>query len=320
MELLLLHTGKAYLPELRAYRRAFEPHFDVRTATMGQLHGRSHPGRILWFFMGFHPGRYEAEMVVHDYRSLSVGAYSGLKDVLKRRLHAKPDLRVFANEVIEREMGFRDDVPSCLLDMGVHLDLIPERRTGQTFEYDFCYAGDISRERGAEAWLREFVKRANGRRLALAGNADHRLWTRYRDAPEFEFLGRLSLEDTYDLMSRSETGICYLPNRRPYVFQTPVKVLEYAALGLKVVVNETASNIQTLRKFGIEGLVMPDFEFPTREAVEQLADHCAFDADPIGWSRVIERSMVIDRLLGIVQGSRPVGEREGESFDPGVSG
>jgi len=299
MQLLLIHTGKAYLPEIRAYRRAFEPYFEVRAGSVGQLKGRAQPGRILWFFMGFFPGRYEAEMVVHDYRSLSVGAWQGLKDTMKRRLQARPDLRVFANEVIEREMGFTDGVPSCLLDMGVHLDLIPPRTGSDSgaFDYDFCYAGDISSERNAETWLREFHKRADGRRLALAGNADYGTWSSNRDKPEFDFLGRLSLEDTYDLMSRSETGICYLPNRRPYSFQTPVKVLEYAAMGLKVVVNDTDSNVLALRRFGIEGLVMKGFEFPTRSAVDELKDNRNFDPNSISWEQLISQSGLVEMLL-----------------------
>lgn len=297
MQLLLIHAGKAYLPELRAYRQAFEPHFDVRAGSVGQLTGHAHPGRILWFFMGFFPGRYQAEMVVHDYRSLSVGAWNGLKDTMKRRLQAKPDLRVFANEVIEREMGFKDGVPSCILGMGVHLDLLPQRQAERAIEYDFCYAGDISSERNAKTWLREFHQRADGRRLALAGNADHGIWSSNRDEPEFDFLGRLSLEDTYDLMSRSETGICYLPHRRPYSFQTPVKVLEYAALGLKIVVNDTPSNLATLKRHDIEGLVMPDYEFPTRAQVDQIADNRGFDPARIGWEHVIAKSGVVAEIL-----------------------
>ncbi len=297
MELLLIHTGKAYLPELRAYRRAFSDHFDVHEVTTAELDGRSHPGRILYFFMGFFPGKYEAHAVVHDYRSLSVGAFPAIKDLLKRRLHSRPDLRVFANEVIAGEMAFRDAAPAFMLDMGVHLDLVRDaRRDAGSPGYDLCYVGDVSHERRADAMLREFLRRADGRTLALAGKVDHGISTEFRGCPEIEFLGRLPLRDAYDLMSRSETGICYLPNRRPYRFQTPVKLLEYAALGLKVIVNDTASNVNTLRRHGIEGLVMNGFEFPGREEVAGLADNRGFDSEPLGWESVIRESGIVSRL------------------------
>ncbi len=297
MELLLIHTGKAYLPELRAYRRAFSPHFDVREVTAAELDGRSHPGRILYFFMGFFPGKYEAHRVVHDYRSLSVGAVPGLKDGLKRRLQMKPDLRVFANEVIEREMAFRDEVPTCRLDMGVHLDLVhAARRDTGSFRYDLCYVGDVSRERSADEMLRGFVRRAEGRTFVLAGEVDPGIRREFQDRPGVTFKGRLTLREAYELMALCETGVCYLPRRSPYRFQTPVKILEYAALGMKVVVNDTESNLETLRRSGIGGLVMNGFEFPGREEIAALPDNRGFDPEPLGWESLIRESGIVSRL------------------------
>ena len=117
-------------------------------------------------------------------------------------------------------------------------------------------------------------------------------------ATAMDVKGRLALREAYELMARSETGVCYLPARRPYRFQTPVKVLEYAALGLKVVVNDTESNVETLRRHGIAGLVMSGFKFPTRSEVRDLADNRGFDAEKIGWESLLARSGIVERLLG----------------------
>ena len=112
-----------------------------------------------------------------------------------------------------------------------------------------------------------------------------------------EFLGRLPLSEAYRLIAASETGVCYLSPRRPYSFQTPVKVLEYAALGLKVVVNDTTSNVSTLERHGIEGLVKRGFEFPTRQEVALLADNRTLDPARLGWERMISESGILAELL-----------------------
>jgi glycosyltransferase involved in cell wall biosynthesis len=206
---------------------------------------------------------------------------------------------VFANEVIESEMAFKDEVPTCRLDMGVHLDLVTAaRRDAGSHEYDLCYVGDVSHERGAHRMLRGFARKRDDRTFALAGEVDPKIRREFEGSPGVTFMGRLTIEAAYDLMARSETGVCYLPRRRPYRFQTPVKILEYGAMGLKVVVNDTESNVATLRRHGIEGRVMTGFEFPGRADLDELPDNRSFDRERLGWRRLIAECGLVARLEG----------------------
>jgi len=49
---------------------------------------------------------------------LSVGGTAGLKDIAKRYLNARPNLRIFQNTRQQDIMKFNDDVPSVILPMG----------------------------------------------------------------------------------------------------------------------------------------------------------------------------------------------------------
>lgn len=300
MRITLVHPGRAYLPEVEAYRRHFGGRYEFRVSGRSGVTGLDLEGDVLWLVMGFFPRRPRAAAVIHDYRSLSVGCLPAVKDRLKKVLTPRPDLRIFQNEAVEAVMGFRGSVPRTILRMGVHAHLVTEERLTRDPEFDFCSVGDVSRARGADLWLRSFLSAQPGRTLALAGHAEKSLRTGFGDTPGITFLGPVSLEESYDLISRSRTGISFIPDRRPYRIQATTKLLEYAAFGRRIVANDAAGNRDTAARNGIRAHFTKGFVFPRPEELEAAPDNEGFDVARISWETRIAESRLdehLDRIL-----------------------
>lgn len=287
--ILLVHRGKANLPELTAYRDYFSARGYICVSTTAGHLGltKPPPGAILWLFMGLYRRRFQAEFVVHDYRSLSTGRLPRVKDLVKRMFNGRPDLRVFLNARVRDAMGFHDGVPSLLLDMGV-----PERlwdyRASLPIAFDFVYVGDISRERGSQRMIERFLARYGNRRtLLLIGPWEPEIHARFGDCPNLHFTGRIPQEQVFAQVQRAAIALCFIPNRYPYHLQTPTKLLEYAALGKPILANELASTRETARRLDIRVRWMPDYDFPTEGELATLADNRHLDPRKLSWERVL---------------------------------
>ncbi|OPZ73618.1 MAG: hypothetical protein BWY82_01085 [Verrucomicrobia bacterium ADurb.Bin474] len=147
--LYLLDSLKAHLPEFSAYAAYFAGRYQVKRIPLSELSGQLDLRRsIVWQFMGLAWSSVPAGCVVHDYRSLSTGRLSRLKDWLKKKVNVKPDVRVFLNAMVRDEMGFEDGVPDVILDMGVPDWISEYSGIPESFDWEYCYVGAISRDAG----------------------------------------------------------------------------------------------------------------------------------------------------------------------------
>lgn len=252
----ILHSGKAFYPDIDAYKDYFEPEYEVIDGTLSEYKKlKNKSNTILWCLMGFHHKNIKAEYVIHDYRSLSVGRFSILKDLIKRFFNIKPDLRIFLNEQVSNIMRFNDCTPSCYLDMGVPkwiFDIKPEADLKGTF----CYIGEMSFERRFDKVIDSFLKnKKNSQTFVLVGNPQKELIEKYSGNDSLIFTGKLSQKEALKVVKTSDFSVCYIPYHRPYCFQTPTKLLEYAALGVDIICNDSPSNLMTLKKHSIEAMV-----------------------------------------------------------------
>jgi hypothetical protein len=257
MKLFILHPGSAHYPEIDAYTTYFTARgFEVASGCRNDHARLASPGDwILWCIMGFYPRAPRARLVIHDYRSLSIGRLAPVKDRIKRHLQHTPDLRIFQNERLRDALGFRDGVPACLLPMGVpdwifalaH-EPIPPGPAGR-----FCYIGEMSIERRFDDVLRSYqdYRRSPEDTLMLVGEPDPRIHARFSGVPGITFAGRLSQRDALRVVARSEYAVCYFPTHRPHCYQTPTKLLEYAALGKRILCNGSATHAALSRQLGI---------------------------------------------------------------------
>jgi glycosyltransferase involved in cell wall biosynthesis len=256
---------------------------------------------VLWCIMGFYPKKLVARYIIHDYRSLSVGSYITLKDAAKRVLQPRPHLRIFQNDSMRELMNFKDGVETILLPMGVP-DWIFSSQTlgnGSLPSGTFCYMGEITRERGVDEFLAGFVSAGrSSETLVLVGAVEKEIADTYQGAPGLIFTGRLSQRDALDVVKNCTFAISTIPYTRPYNVQTPTKLLEYAALGKRIICNDSPSNLNAAAAFGIQCKVTGPDIFA---GMGHLSDSAVPLNDPstlehLRWNNVIAASG-IDRCL-----------------------
>jgi glycosyltransferase involved in cell wall biosynthesis len=300
----LLHSDKANYPEVAAYS-AYLTGIGHRVES-GDLDTYRGYGRgqscVLWCLMGFFPSGLPAKRVIHDYRSLSIGKGARYKDLIKRHFNVKPDVRIFQNDAMATLMDFPDDVPSLRIPMGVPDALFepaPLRRRAPRFAGKFCYLGAMSRERGFHEVLTSFAQHRRGSdKFVLIGAPANDIYRDFRDAPGLVFTGRLDQAEALATVAACQYAVSYFPYHRPHAFQTPTKLLEYAALGRRIVCNDSPANLACVSERGLPCLVTPRdvFSAVTDDNLAQLQPTDPEAVRSFGWSSVLARSG-IDRFL-----------------------
>ena len=300
--LFLVDSSKAHLPEFAAYTSFFENRFQVKRIPKSDLaKERDLGGAVVWQFMGLALDCVAAGCVVHDYRSLSTGRMSRLKDWLKKRINCKPDLRIFLNPMVRDELGFRDGVPEVLLDMGVP-EWIPEYAVApESYDWEYCYIGEISRERESHRMLDAFLSSdCSSRPLLMIGRVEPWIRSRYGAQGPVEFAGAMSQREVFERVGKCRYGICHLPVRRPYCFQTPTKLLEYAALRKGILANRHPSAMTTAERLGIHVNWLGADVFSNAEPDRWVCGNETFDAGSIGWNRIISDSGIDRQIMAIL--------------------
>lgn len=298
--IFIVHPGKANYPEIAAYTSYFgELGFRVMSGSKrdyAKIPKDARKRTVVWCIMGFYPTNFDASFVIHDYRSLSVGRCAGLKDRLKRHLQTMPALRVFQTAEMEVMMGFSDGGKSVILPMGVPDWIF--RMNEETIANDvpsgtFCYIGEISRERGFDSFLDGFCRfRRSDETLILVGKAEKCIVERFKDAPGVIFTGRLPQRDALAVVRKSRFAVSTIPSGRPYNVQAPTKLLEYAALGKPIVCNDSRSNIDVIRKFGINCLITGStiFDRLDREKLNSTLSNDPSKLHMLRWNEIIRRA------------------------------
>ena len=248
-----VRNGPAYLPELDAYVR-----FITQRGHQALVHdaGDTVPSnaQVVWWMCGRVPSaqakRLKSSFHIHEYASASVPPHAWLKDFVKHWTQPKPDYRLFQNGWVRERMGFDDDVPHALRDMGVaetffnaaapalpapsYEDDAPARVPPN--EFDLVYLGEMHR-------LLRFVPLLHsiqdaGRTLLLVGDIPDVL--RAQLPASVTCTGRMPYADVPRQLRRARFGLNLVANIEPYNQQTSTKLLEYCAVGLPVVSNDYA--------------------------------------------------------------------------------
>ena len=261
------HEGKAPYPEISAYRQFFGDRCSASEGPESNIPAQADPERlIVWQIMGFYPTRPAARFLVHDYRSLSVGRTGLVKDLIKRSLNATPNLRIYQNDRIRDALGFRDDRGSVIIPMGVPSWIFDLSWREDATEYDFGYVGLITEERGFRKVLRSFIDAYRGtRNLLLIGPADQSIREQFEGEPGLTFTGKLPQKQAIETLLSARCGVALCPGHRPYRWQTPTKLLEYAALGMPVLANHSPMNVKTIELHGIKATLRSDELFGTAD-------------------------------------------------------
>lgn len=223
-------TGKAYNPEAYAYQEYLSKNgFSVQLADENELK-KSNDVNI--YFMGIRPITINSsvECEIHEYHSLSTGMFPRAKDMIKKGFNKKPLGRIFLNEVVEKKMGFKDDVPFILRDMGVDDALFQEPNARPDF--DLIYCGSVI---GRKGLLKEIKRLENiGFSVLIVGHAPADFLYQFGKSNKIEFTGKVARSDLPELYRNARAGINYMPDLYPLNIQTSTKTIEYLASGLTV--------------------------------------------------------------------------------------
>jgi glycosyltransferase involved in cell wall biosynthesis len=290
--LFIIRPGNANYPDITAYRNYFQDQYCVLDGTLEDyaiLDNKQDV--ILWCIMGFFPKRPEAKFVIHDYRSLSVGRFRTVKDKIKRYLNCQPDLRIFLNHQVKAQMNFQDDIPSCLLDMGVPewiFDIEPDQQIHGTY----CYIGEMSEERKFDQVIDSFLaNRKPDETFVLVGEPEAAILEKYQRCEGVVFTGRVPQNKALSIVKACDYAVCYFPYHAPHCYQTPTKLLEYAALRMNIICNDSPSNLLTLKKLGISAHVTGRFIFDNEPLCQTNYKNFLL-LKQLEWSFVIKNSGV----------------------------
>ncbi|MFH1714800.1 MAG: hypothetical protein ABH857_01215 [Elusimicrobiota bacterium] len=230
-KVLLINKGRAYLPEIQAYKKYFNDNINFNFYDSQDISDyNQNEFDILWYFMGIDTANHN-KIVVHEYGSLSAGVFPRLKNNIKKVINKKPDLRIFLNNAVKNGFNFSDDVPFCMRDMGV--DDIFYAESGDK-EYDFVYIGQITRERQIDKLLDVFKNKLKNKTILLIGSVEDELKKAY-SCDNIIYFGRLPYYDIPIIASKARYGINFVPDKYPYNKQTSTKLLEYCAMNLNII-------------------------------------------------------------------------------------
>jgi hypothetical protein len=294
IKIALQQPQASYSPEIYAYqayaRRRGHKVFLVKDfknelADSAEVH---------WHICGFPSAIAKNKLHIFEYQSLSTPPLARIKDFLKINFCPTPSLRVFLNQTVS-EKFLKLNILSgqtrfLLRDMGVDSRFlkagIASKQAGTRKKYTFVYIGSTDRKRRFESLLQQLCTLREPT-LIIGKKPKH-----ISALPDWiDFTGPIPYEEVPNLATEAEYGLNFVPDTPPYSFQTSTKLIEYCALGLKVITSEHGPSLR--------------FEYEREAAFFHLGSKLDFSGyrdfayktpsvDDLEWSRVIEASKIFD--------------------------
>ncbi|MCR9421164.1 glycosyltransferase [Vibrio sp. RM-69-4] len=282
MHIFFVESEKALLPEIKAYKNYFSSKGFICESGLSKKI-KNNKNIIVWYFMGFNLFRKKDEIIIHEYTSLSVGRFARLKNHMKKILNCKPDVRIFQNIDVEKEMRFNDDIPSLYRDMAVSEKFFFDKEVIKT--YDFVYCGAIDKERRLDLILDKFLIDGDKTILVLGSIPDH-YYDKYNQR-NINLLGKVKYDDVPNYLKQARIGINIVEDKYPYNFQTSTKILEYLACGLGVYTtkNSWCDKYQKNNKVSFSYFNMDTFNTNVECVIKQ-------EINVPCWEEVIARSKI----------------------------
>ncbi len=228
----LIFKGTAYAPEIKAYSAFFN--------------NRGHSFRILkssedltdedieWHFLGTDfSTKQKGRVKIHEYASLSIPPFAKSKNLFKKLINSKPDLRVFNNRFIETSFSFKDNTNFVIRKAGIGSHFFNKQNIEKTFDYVYIGAMDSTRE--IDKIIQHFILNFPNNTLLLIGKASNTIQKKFRNQPNLHFSGKIEYEEVPAWLQKARYGINYIPPIYPYRFQASLKLLEYCASELPII-------------------------------------------------------------------------------------
>lgn len=296
IKILFLRSNKAFLPEIDAYINFFNKSEEFKAFDSSIIKDYNMDDfDIIWEFKGFGGvKKSKNQILIHEYASLSTGKFAKCKNLIKSKFNSIPDLRIFLNEDVKKGFKFNDSIDFCYRDMGIDELFLTQAKVKK--EYDFVYVGSVSKAREMDKFLKIFTAKDNGI-LCLIGNIDDDIYNEYKDYKNLIFTGVVPYSEVPKIASKAEYGINFIPDKYPYNIQTSTKLLEYLALGLKVI----STDYKWVRKFEDKynchffKLNYNRLNFDKAQ-IERHEFFSEFKAEDFLWKKVIDESGIVPAI------------------------
>lgn len=288
MDVAIVLTGQAYLPEAWAYQR----HLAARgwaARVVGSTDEARGADLAISFSLSQHRALHRLPVpAVHEYHSLSCGRWRLAKDLVKRLAAPPPVGRIFSEPHIARRMRFGAGLPSLLRPMGFDAAIAGCARIAEP-DHDIVYCGTFARP-GVTDTLAA-LGRTGWRVIAFGALDDASARARMADAG-VELPGAIARDAVPAALARARFGLNVTPDLAPWNRQASVKTLEYAAAGLGIIANRYPWVEAFARDHGIAVHWLDEVLARGPEAVATLQPTPA-DPDRVAyleWDRLLERA------------------------------
>ena len=251
---------------------------------------------IAYRMMGFSPLFFNSIKIpeIHDYASLSTGKFISIKNALKRNFQKKPIFRTFLNENLFNEFCFNDNIPFGFSDMAVNECFFDSYKFDyNNKEFDFCYVGEISKERNLDEMI-SFFENSNFNVLFVGENKLDNF--NYKN---IKFTGKVDNSSVPFFIDKCRFAINFVPDVYPYNLQTSTKLLEYIATGIPIVSNKYKWVDDYIKNKNISLYYFDDFNFLKDDLLElyNKFENTKNSSQVVRWNEVFESSGLIDFLL-----------------------
>jgi glycosyltransferase involved in cell wall biosynthesis len=304
-KVIFVHDNAGMYPLIRSLQSAFADVIEFSTESFDAAANRPDLADcVCWHVMGFYPRALPCSKTIHDYRSLSLGKLGWLKDIVKRHCNAKPDLRIIQPSISGR-LGFNDGVPSVQMDVSISDSALNYRHSkSETYEFTYCYVGAMNAERRVDQVIEAFLReRAPSERFLLVGSPPPALVDLFANEERVIFTGPMTQADVFKTLRSCAVAVCFFPNHPPHTMQTPTKLLESAALGMRVLANTQPMNVKKAGQYGINAVWRRDHElFSSLPSVTDWPDNTELDPTPMLFRSHFQNCGLKERLedwLGI---------------------
>jgi glycosyltransferase involved in cell wall biosynthesis len=294
MLIAFTHRGKAFLPEIGAYRQFFG-RYGIDTVDVHPDELFSLKPDVEWRFMGTHSHRHDEGLLIHEYASASLPPLPYIKDRVKKKFNAKPDYRLFLNNYVKDRFHFRDETPFGYRDMGIDPGLLSLPAEDKL--YDFIYVGSVSPDMRPEKLLSCFERSSLRNKSLLILSKDYdTLRNLYRHAGNIIFKGPVTQQEVYRYIRQSSFALNYKPDIAPHNRQTSTKLLEYAACRTPIITTDFAWMRDFERQYGGKYFYLDkDMSNLSWERVNGF-QYTFPDLDEWIWEKQIRRSGVLEFL------------------------
>jgi hypothetical protein len=283
-----VNEGKAFIPELYAYRSCFSQIPKAEVVVFDDYHSAVERSDILFLFMGVFPFWLKRpRFLITEYHSLSTGRYPRIKDLIKSVFNIKGDVSVFLNEKVRSALPLvgGEYKTRC---MGFDGELAKKYANSKK-EFDFVYSGSL--REGVEPLIKDIANK--GYSIIVVGADQDFL----EEESNVVSVGKVSLEKSYEYMSKAQWGLNIVPDYYPYNIQDSTKVVEYLSLGLGVATNRYEWVVEFENFIGANFIYYNDAWLSEIEAHEFSSG----DIECLEWSRLIKESCLFESIYDMVQ-------------------